>query len=92
MQQMLDEKATTALMWIFTVLLFLGILVIILPLIDSCFNTKLNVISIGQPTTVTMGRTTALTGIAMTIVGFFGAMLVGVSTAKGKETFKRMYM
>ena len=90
----MTATVTTVLMWIFTILLLLGILVIVLPVVTAMGGKSLNVgpWAIGTQTSITMGKTSILAGAAMIVVGFLGSMITGIATTKGKQTFKRMYM
>lgn len=89
----MSKTVTTVLMWIFTVLLFLGLLIIAYPIISTCFfpvyDSRSNAIC--KSATVSMPTQTAIFSLMLMVIGFFGSMITGIATTKGKETFKRMY-
>lgn len=90
-----DEATTTTVMWIFTILLFMGIIMIVYPVLSSVIHGKdvtHGIWAVGDKKTVTLYKTTAVFGSLFMLIGLLGATFTGISTEKGKETFVRMYM
>ena len=84
----------TILMWLFTIILICGLIVILTPIIATAFFEKdinFGIWAIGTKSSITIHKTSAMIGAAMIIVGLFGSILIGVGTEKGRETFTRMY-
>lgn len=89
----MSKTVTTVLMWIFTVLLFLGLMLIAYPIIGAYFfpGYDMRTNSFCKPATITMSSRSAIFSLALMVIGFFGSMITGIVTTKGKETFKQMY-
>lgn len=89
---MLDD--TTILMWVFTIILICGLIVILTPIIATAFFDKdinFGIWSIGTKSSITIHKTSAKIGATMIVVGLLGSIIVGVGTDKGRETFTKMY-
>ena len=90
-----SDAVSTVVMWIFTIMLFAGIIVLIYPIISATVfkrDITTGIWAIGTKTSVTLYKTSAIAGALMILLGVIGATLTGISTEKGRETFVRMYM
>lgn len=72
----LKESSVTFLMWLFTIILGIGVLMAILKRFGGWHSRRL------------IGDTTP---VVMLIIGFVGATLIGIGSGQKREGFKALY-
>ena len=93
---MASKTTATVVMWIATVLLILGIFIAVIPMfVKSVFGKDIGghrPWRYGTSTQIEMGRLMAGIGSSLVLGGFIAAMVSGIVTTHGKQTFMRMYI